>query len=102
MDDRSARKAAKNEALSRSLNEGLARGEEKWPSTEPTFICECAELSCTQELRVPLETYTQVRTDPARFILAPGHNDPRLERIVEEDESYQIVEKIGPGRDEVL
>ena len=73
MDEESARKAAKNEALSRSLNEGLARGEEKWPSADPT-----------------------------RFILAPGHNDPQIELVVEEADEYQIVEKIGPGREEVL
>ena len=102
MDDRSARKAAKNEAISRSLNEGLARGEEKWPSSKPTFICECPELSCTKELEVSLETYAKVRSDSTHFILTPGHNDPEIERVIEEDDAYLVVEKIGPGRDEVL
>lgn len=102
MDDRSARKAAKNEAISRSLNEGLARGEEKWPSPKPTFICECADLSCTKELQVSLETYGDVRADATHFIVAPGHNDPEIERVIEEGDGYLVVEKIGPGRDEVL
>lgn len=102
MEDLSARRAAKNEALSRSLNEGLARGEEKWPSDQPTFICECADLSCTDELRVSLEAYMSVRADVTHFILVPGHNNPAIERVIEEGDGYQVVEKIGPGRDEVL
>jgi hypothetical protein len=101
MDENSARKAAKNEAISRSLNEGLARGEERWPTESPTFICECSDLSCTLEITVPMDDYKQVRTNPLRFILLPDHIVPEIEREVGRAEGYLVVEKIGPGRDEV-
>lgn len=99
MDNESAKKAAKNEAISRSLNEGLAKGEDRWPSEDPTFICECSDLSCTLPISLSLERYREVRAHPARFVLVPGHMDPEIERKVEEGEGFEIVEKIGPGRE---
>ncbi|MEA2452772.1 MAG: hypothetical protein QOG04_1482 [Actinomycetota bacterium] len=99
MNDESARKAAKNEVISRSLNEGLARGEAKWPSERPTFICECSDLSCTLELTVPIDGYKAVRAHPARFILKPDHVNEEIERVVETFEGYLVVEKIGPGKE---
>jgi hypothetical protein len=99
MDDESARKAAKNEAISRSLNEGLARGEDRWPSEEPTFICECADLSCTQEIALDLTVYRSVREDPAHFVLVTGHMNPEIEKRIDGRDGYEIVEKIGPGKE---
>lgn len=101
MDESSARKAAKNEAISRSLNEGLARGEERWPTESPTFICECSDLSCTREMSVPLDKYREVRLNVQRFIVLPDHVVPEIEREVGRGDGYLVVEKIGPGREEV-
>jgi hypothetical protein len=98
MDSQSAMKAAKNEAISRTLNEGLAKGEDRWPSVEPTFICECKDLSCTQEISVPLSVYRRVREHPAHFVLVPGHMDEEIERKVDDGPGFDIVEKIGPGK----
>ena len=98
MDNESARKAAKNEAISRSLNEGLARGEERWPSQVPTFICECSDIACTQEITVSLASYRTVREHPARFVMVASHMNPEIERKVEETADYLIAEKIGPGK----
>jgi hypothetical protein len=30
---------------------------------------------------------------PNRFVIAPGHNTPALEQVVEEHDSYAVVEK---------
>ena len=99
MDDTSARKAAKNEAITRSLNEGLAKGEDRWPSKNPTFICECSDLSCTQELHVSLELYRAVREYDTRFLLKTDHMNPEIELEVERNDGYMVVEKIGPGKE---
>lgn len=101
MDDSSARKAAKNEALTRSLNEGLARGEDRWPSENPTFICECSDLSCVEEMPLSLESYREIHADPHRFILRPGHEVMGIEKVIEERDGMNVIEKIGPGREEV-
>ena len=37
--------------------------------------------------------YEAVRADSARFVVAPGHVFPSAERVVEEHEGYQIVQK---------
>lgn len=99
MDDNSARKAAKNEALARSLNEGLARGEEKWPSDRPTFVCECSNLSCVDEIEISLEDYRSIHAHPHRFTLRPGHDIAEIETINDERDGFNVVEKIGPGRE---
>lgn len=101
MDDVRARKAAKNEALTRSLNEGLARGEEKWPSEEPTFICECCDLSCVEEVSLSLDDYRHIHKDPRRFIVKPGHEVLEIEKVIDDRGAFKVVEKIGPGRDVV-
>lgn len=101
MDDARARKAAKNEVLTRSLNEGLARGEEKWPSEEPTFICECSDLSCVEEVALSLEDYRRIHQDPQHFIVKPGHELLEIEKVIDDRGAFKVVEKIGPGRDVV-
>ncbi len=97
-----ARKAAKNEALTRSLNEGLARGEERWPSEDPTFICECSDLSCVEEVALSLEDYRGIHEDPQCFIVKPGHEVLEIEKVIDDRGAFRVVEKTGPGRDIVV
>lgn len=99
MDTESAKKAAKNETITRSLNEGLAKGEDKWPSEEPTFICECSDLSCAVEIKLSLDVYRAVRAHPSRFFLIPGHMNPEIETKVDDGDGFEVVEKIGPGKE---
>jgi hypothetical protein len=44
---------------------------------------------------VPLEVYTAVRSEPTRFIVAPGHENLELERVVERHDRFFVVEKFG-------
>jgi hypothetical protein len=90
-------RAARNEALFREVNENIARLEERHGATasEPVFLCECASAECTQHLPVGLEVYAQVREEPRRFLVVPGHEDPRLEKVVATSAEYLIVEKTG-------
>jgi hypothetical protein len=39
-----------------------------------------------------------VRARPDRFAIIPGHEIHAAERVVEENERYDVVEKIGLGR----
>lgn len=90
-------RAARNEALFREVNENIARLEERHGTTaaEPVFLCECANADCTDRVPVEPEVYTRVREQPKLFILIPGHEDRKLERVVETHRDYVIVEKIG-------
>jgi len=57
------------------------------------FVCECSDVSCVDPIRLsPLE-YADVRAHPTRFFLTPGHEDEGLERIVEWNDQFFVVEK---------
>ena len=43
----------------------------------------------------PLDVYAAVRTSPTRFLVAPGHEDPSLESIVERHDGFFVVDKFG-------
>lgn len=90
-------RAARNEALFREVNENIAVLEERHgtASTEPVFICECANDGCTEQFAADLDTYQRVREHPRRFFVLPGHQDPQLERVVETTDDYLVVEKTG-------
>ena len=43
-----------------------------------------------------LEEYERVRTDGATFLLVPGHEDERVESVVEVEDGHAVVEKQHP------
>jgi hypothetical protein len=45
--------------------------------------------------------YEQVVQQRYRFVVIPGHEDPRVERVVEEHPAFLVVEKIGEARLEI-
>ena len=90
-------RAARNESLFREVNQNIAQLEEQHgdTTTEPVFVCECANDGCTERLTVDPETYRRVRREPRHFLVLPGHQDPQIERVVETYPGYLIVEKTG-------
>ena len=95
---------ARNEAVFRMLNERaqavtqeLAReGLGSEPDTLEC-VCECSNDDCTAVLRLRREDYELARADPGRFVVAPGHVDPTIEReIFQIDGGAVFVEK-HPG-----
>jgi len=93
IDIRDGRYAA-NEAAYRRVNEHIRSYKERADSREPmTFMCECAEGSCIDPIPVGLDEYREVRHHARRFIVAPGHNAPEMEQIVERKPDYWVVEK---------
>jgi hypothetical protein len=90
-------RAARNEALFREVNENIAKLEERHgtTSTQPVYICECADSGCTEQIAIDSETYGRVRAEPRFFFVRPGHQDPQLERVVETHSGFLVVEKTG-------
>jgi hypothetical protein len=83
--------------LFREVNENIARLEERHGATitEPVFICECANDGCTEQFAVDLDAYQRVREQPRHFFVLPGHQDQQIERVVETQGDYLVVEKTG-------
>jgi hypothetical protein len=89
----SEERVARNEALFREFNErveGLA-GD----SPRIDFVCECGDLDCLERLALTRTSYEQVRSDPRRFVVAPGHENVEMERVVTRLEDHVVVEKVA-------
>lgn len=80
----------------REVNERIAETAERFDADEASFVCECAEPTCTERLDVTLEEYESVRKNGARFLLVPGHEDERVESVVEVEDGHAVVEKQDP------
>lgn len=57
--------------------------------------CECGDLRCNAKLELTDAEYQSVRVSRLRFPIVPGHVIPGLERVIEVNERYAVVEKLG-------
>lgn len=87
-------KRAQTEALFRDVNERIAESAERFEAETTQFVCECGDPSCTHRLEASLEEYEDVRADGTTFMLAPGHEDDDIERVVEHRAGFEVVMKI--------
>lgn len=85
---------ALNEALFRDVNERIAESADRFGADQTEFVCECADPNCTERVRVTLAEYERVRSNPTTFILAPGHDEPDIERVVSKRGRFHVVEKV--------
>jgi hypothetical protein len=100
-DDRNAYlqgRLAKNETAFRSLNESIEKVAASNGHHRAPFKCECTDPDCNEELELTLSEYESVRRDHSRFLVVLGHEDERVEIIVQRHEDYSIVEKVGEAR----
>jgi hypothetical protein len=87
-------KRATTEALFRDVNERIAESVEPFEANATQFVCECADANCTHRVEATLVEYEEVRADGATFMLAPGHEQDDIERVVEKHGRFHIVEKM--------
>ena len=101
--DRTAR-LAKNEALSRALNERIRdttaaldfKGLIDPETDRGEYLCECADASCTKSVSLSETQYREVRSNAVWFFVVPGHEVTQIESVVASYPGYAIVEK-HPG-----
>jgi hypothetical protein len=89
---------ARNDAIFREANEAIREAAEAYEFTQPVpFLCECAAESCREIVRMPLDEYREIRSDPRQFLNAPGH-EVALQgagEVIARHQGYVIVEKQG-------
>ena len=91
----SEERAAQNEIVFREANEKLGEKRVELDVGGPTpFLCECSDPDCTQVIRLTLQEYEHVRSNPTWFLVAAGH-EPVDGRPAEEHGEYAILEKTG-------
>jgi hypothetical protein len=79
--------------LFRDVNERIAESAESFDADGADFVCECGEQACTERVPATLDEYERVRADGARFLVRRGHEDKRIERVVETRGRFTVVEK---------
>jgi len=101
-EEREAR-GARTQSLYRDVNERVKELNGAFGSVLPLgdWICECADQSCSERLELTQAEYERVRSDPRRFAVAPdpAHLYADIERVVEQNERYWVVEKYGIAGD---
>ena len=86
---------ARTEALFRNVNERIAESAARFDSLSTEFVCECSDQECTDRVEATLDEYEEVRAHSTRFLLRPGHEDTRMERVVERRGTrHAVVEKV--------
>jgi hypothetical protein len=96
--DASAEQRARNEILFREVNERVEEvsdaldGGGDWPMV---FVCECGDTACVEKIELVRSQYEAVRANPKHFAVLPGHEDPRIARVVERHQGFFVAEKLG-------
>jgi hypothetical protein len=103
MDEHETRqaRAAKNQSLFREINERVVDLNDAFsPITESgEWVCECANDSCIDRVKMSAGEYEAIRAEPRRFFVAPGdeHVWPDVDNVVDRRVRYWTVEKHGVG-----
>jgi hypothetical protein len=89
---------AQNQSRFREANEQIENAADRYGlllDTKIPFICECADASCHEIIRISFKDYENVRADSRTFINAPGHEaaSGAASRVVAERDGYNIVRK---------
>jgi hypothetical protein len=63
------------------------------------FICECADVSCTEIVPLRLDVYKAMRRHARRFFNTPGHEQLSVQAgaavVVEKTPDYVVLDKVG-------
>jgi hypothetical protein len=87
---------AKNEALFRQVNERIEEVNEKLGAESYSdFLCECGDDDCTAPVSMTIAEYEEVRSEPTHFAIANGHEVVDVERVVEKNDRFSVVEKFA-------
>jgi hypothetical protein len=84
-----------NEAVFREVNERIEGLAETFDlmSAPLDLVCECGEATCVERITMSHPEYEQLRSDAHLFAVYPGHEVPDIERVVDRQKSYYVVEK---------
>lgn len=79
--------------LFRALNDRIRELRGAWPG-EYDFVCECADDTCTQVMRLSEQEYESVVSLPDHFAVVPGHEDPGSQHVISQNGRYAVVTRL--------
>ena len=85
------------QARSRNDNESTAQARASAPTNGDmnSFRCECGDEDCLCAIRLTDMEYESVRAYATHFALAPNHENPEREQLIEEHERFTVVETVS-------
>ena len=91
------RRLTENEVIFRSVNQDAQKAVSKTLGNEMTlrFYCECSSITCKKRFKLSVKEYKRIHENDHRFVILPGHEISRIEKIIKEEGAYTIVEKYG-------
>jgi len=87
-------RGAINQQASRRINDEIAKL--RYSASFDSYVCECRRKKCIAPIKLTREEYAEIRRDPRRFVVVPGHASARLERVVLATPGFHIVVAIQP------
>jgi hypothetical protein len=82
-----------DESTFRAINDRIRHLGAPWPGTLD-FVCECADIGCTQLMRLDPREYDEVRAGADRFAVIPGHELVHRERVVGRTDRHVVVRRL--------
>jgi hypothetical protein len=84
-------------ALFREVNDRIHELSEHLATDQTAqYVCECPDAHCTELIReLTRDEYRQIRLDPAESVVAPGHERPEVEEVVDRNQRWVVVRKLG-------
>jgi hypothetical protein len=98
-DDRRRIRAAGHQTLFRTINERARELNDCFRifTEVGDWVCECSDRTCIERLPMTVSEYELLRSSGDRFAVAPGHEVPENEAVVERHEHYVVVASLGAG-----
>ena len=92
----SLERLVRNQLVFREVNDRIREVTERFDVAHHpiNFICECSREDCTETVPLGAGEYEGVRSRPTVFVIVPGHETLEVERVVEINERFMLVEKI--------
>lgn len=99
---------AENEVMFRQYNEqvhqafdelkemAVAHGEHEIANLDDDalqFFCECSDEKCTERVQLKPSVYKTIHQQRDRFTIVPGHERKEIEKVIETQDDYTVVEK---------
>ena len=82
------------EQHARAINERIFARLADGPEEPVEFLCECWAMECDEVVTLPMADYWIVHSRHDQFVIAPGHDMPSVEQVVERHgDAWWVVRK---------
>jgi hypothetical protein len=76
----------------REVNDRIrAVAESSRPAGTTLFVCECVDEGCRATIELDLDEFEAIRWRERVYLVAPGHESPDVDRVVDDKERFLLV-----------